>query len=188
MILQKIKTLPLAFILGGAVSVTTALTFPAYTGAGLAFSGGILGGAAVMDKKRQEEEIKREQATRVSTCFTTLYEKNQGLIDPVQLAFFANISADRAHAFLLSLAESNNGQKIATEQGVGVVFNFPHPDNVLERLSKNATEWAQAQTQQLQAELEQHKRILQFMQAQQAAASLTPKAQDPDPWTPQPGV
>jgi hypothetical protein len=190
MILQKIKTIPVALILGGAAGIATAITAPQYVGAALAFSGGILGGAAVVEKRRETQEIKREQATRVSTCFSTLYEKNQGLIDPVQLAFFSNISVDRAHAFLSSLAEGNNGQKIPTDQGVGVVFNFPHPDNALERLSKNAADWAQAQTQKLEAELDQYKRAVQFMQAQQAAAALTPKpaAREQDPWTPQPGV
>jgi hypothetical protein len=190
MILQKIKTIPVALILGGAAGIATAITAPQYVGSALAFSGGLLGGAAVVERRREEQEIKREQATRVSTCFSTLYEKNQGLIDPVQLAFFSNISVDRAHAFLTSLAEGNNGQKIPTDQGVGVVFNFPHPDNVLERLSKNAAEWAQAQTQKLEEELEQYKRAVQFMQAQQAASSLTPKAaaREQDPWVPQPGI
>ena len=172
MILQKIKTIPVALILGGIAGIATAFTAPQYVGAALAFSGGLLGGASVVERRRSEDEIKREQATRVTSCFATLYEKNQGLIDPVQLAFFSNISLEKSHNFLSTLAENSNGQKIPTDQGIGVFFNFPHPDNVLDGLTKNASDWAQAQTQKLEAEVEQYKRAMQFMQVQQAASAL----------------
>lgn len=190
MILQKIKTIPVALILGGAAGIATAITAPQYVGAALAFSGGILGGAAVADKQRSERSRQNEQAARVGACFTALYEQNKGVVDPVQLSFLADVPLERAHTFLTSLAEGNQGQKIPTDQGIGVLFSFPHVENTLDRMTQNANAWVQAQTKELEGQLEQHKRVIQMLQAQQAAASLTPRppVKDPDPWTPQPGI
>ena len=97
----------------------------------------------------------------------------------------ANCPLNHAHDFLTVIAEESNGQKVATQQGVGVVFNFPHSKNALDDLSKNAANWAQAQNKQLQLDLDQHKRALQMVQAQQAAAAMQVRQPDfdkPDPW------
>jgi hypothetical protein len=108
-----------------------------------------------------------------------LYEKNNGVIDPVELSFLSNIPVQESHDFLSTIAEANGGQKISVKDGVGVLFSYPHTTNALDTLSKNAAAWAEAQTQQLQGELQQHKQAIQLMQAQQAAAKLQ---QNSSPW------
>ena len=108
------------------------------------------------------------------------------MVDPVELAFLANCPITHAHNFLTAVAEESDGQKISVNTGAGVVFNFPHTQSALDNLSKNASNWAQAQTKQLQTELEQHKRAIQMIQAQQAAAKMQTQANTPaektDPW------
>lgn len=189
MILKSPKAVPLATVCGAIVGIATAITSPQYVGASLAFMGGLLGGAAVTSERRVRTLISEEQGIRVTACFRTLYELNRGLIDPVQLAFLANVPTDNAHAFLTALAEGTNGEKIATNSaGLGVAFNFPHTANVLEALTKNAQEWATAQTTQLQQDLQQHKQALAMMQLQQQGVPFSKPKEESDPWTPQPGL
>ena len=182
-----------ALFIGGAIGVATTFINPVYTGASLAFMGGLIGGAA-LNSERNQKALKQEiEAERVSSCFSTLYDKNRGLIDPVELAFLSKCSVSQAHGFLSAIAEEAGGTKVSTKNGVGVVFNFPHSNSALDDLSKNASAWAVAQTKKLNEELEKHKRAIQMIQAQQAqaAASANARAQlarkpeqaeERDPW------
>ena len=72
-----------------------------------------------------------------------------------------------------------------------MLFAFPHSQNALDELSKNAENWAKAQNQQLQEQMEKQQKILQMMQLRQAAAQQQATVnKDPDPWTAtgQPGL
>jgi hypothetical protein len=181
----QFKAIDAALIIGGAIGIATSVINPVYTGASLAFMGGLLGGASIQAQRSVKKEIRSKEAERVGVTFAALYDKNKGLIDPVELSFLANCPLNHAHDFLSVIAEESNGQKIATKQGVGVVFNFPHSRNALDDLSQNASNWAQAQTKQLQQELDNHKRAIQMVQAQQAAVAMQAKQPDfdkPDPW------
>lgn len=192
MILQKIKTMPVALVLGGAATIATLALVPQQVGAALAFTGGLMGGAAAVSERTARKQQESADAQRVSTCFATLYEKNQGLIDPVQLAFLANVPIDKAYGFLAALAENSNGQKVPVEQGTGVLFSFPHTEGALAKLTANAQAWAQAQTQDLTNALEQSRRTIQYLQAQQAVSNMGGQqlqaqpqpALQQDPWTP----
>lgn len=175
----KIKPVQIVVGLGAAVGIVTAVQAPAYASGSLAFIGGLFGGAAMVSNTEREKVQSRERATRVASCFSTLYEKNNGVIDPVELSFLSNIPVQESHDFLSTIAEANGGQKISVKDGVGVLFSYPHTTNALDTLSKNAAAWAEAQTQQLQGELQQHKQAIQLMQAQQAAAKLQ---QNSSPW------
>ena len=68
-----------------------------------------------------------------------------------------------------------------------MLFNFPHTNNALDTLSKNASAWAQAQTQSLQKELEHHKKAIGLIRDQHDAVNMQQKQQQqevnkPDPW------
>ena len=181
----QFKAINAALFIGGTIGVVTSVLNPMYSGVSLAFMGGLLGGASLQEQRSASKEKSKKEAERVGVTFATLYDKNRGLIDPVELSFLANCPLNHAHDFLTVIAEESNGQKVATQQGVGVVFNFPHSRNALDDLSKNATNWAQAQNKQLQMDLDQHKRSLQMLQAQQAAAAMQARQPDfdkPDPW------
>lgn len=172
-----------SLVLSAAVGITTAITAPQYVGASLAFAGGLIGGSAVAREKTQKKAREQETAIRVTSCFSSLYESNRGIIDPVQLAFLSNVSVDKAHDFLTALAENNNGQKVPVKTGVGVVFSYPHTQAALDELTANAKKWAQDQTQQMAAELDEHKRAIQYLQLQQAAAKSSNQVRDePSPW------
>jgi len=175
----KIKPVQIVVGLGAAVGIMTAVQAPAYASGSLAFIGGLFGGAAMASNSEREKIQSRERATRVASCFSTLYEKNNGVIDPIELSFLSNIPVQESHDFLSTIAEANGGQKISVKDGVGVLFSYPHTANALDTLSKNAAAWAEAQTQQLQGELQQHKQAIQLMQAQQAAAKIQ---QNSSPW------
>jgi hypothetical protein len=176
-------TLAVAGTIG--IGVAAIATAPQQLGAALAFGGGLIGGAGIGRERAIRQKRNEEAATRVTACFTALYEANRGVVDPMQLGILANIPGDQAHAFLTGLAENTNGQKITVKQGAGVVFAFPHSQSALDELTINARKWAEAQTQQLNAELTQHKQALQYIQLQQAAAAIpkTPAPTiEPSPW------
>jgi hypothetical protein len=177
--------LTLAVAASAAVGITTAITAPQFVGASLAFAGGLIGGAGIGRERALRQKRNEEAATRVTACFTALYEANRGVVDPMQLGILANIPGDQAHSFLTGLAETTNGQKITVKQGAGVIFAFPHSQSALDELTVNARKWAEAQTQQLSAELNQHRQALQYIQLQQAAAAVpkTPAPSiEPSPW------
>jgi hypothetical protein len=177
--------LTLAVVASAAVGITTAITAPQFVGASFAFAGGLIGGAGIGRERALRQKRNDEAATRVTACFSALYEANRGIVDPLQLGMLANIPGDQAYAFLTGLAETTNGQKISVKQGGGAVFAFPHSQSALDELTANARKWAEAQTQQLSAELSQHKQALQYLQLQQAAATM-PKSPaprtEPSPW------
>jgi len=177
--------LTLAIAAGAVVGITTAVTAPQFVGASFAFAGGLIGGAGISRERALRQKSNDEVATRVTNCFASLYEANRGVVDPIQLGVLANIPGNSAYAFLSELAENTNGQKITVKQGAGVVFAFPHSQSALDELTVNAKRWAEAQTQQLSAELNQHKQALQYIQLQQAASTMpkTPApAAAPSPW------
>lgn len=176
-----LKPVNFALAIGGAAGIATAVINPAYLGQSFAFLGGIVGGASLAQNKSRDEMIRKVESQRVTSSFSALYEKNRGLIDPIELAFVANCTVNQANDFLTLLAEDTGGQKIPTKTGTGVVFNFSHTSNALDTLSKNASEWAQAQTTQIQNELAQHKQAIQLLRAQQAAATLNKQTPAPTP-------
>ena len=193
----KIKPETLAVLTTLPIGITTALISPSNLGSVIGFTGGLIGGASVATlsqvRKQKKEEDDLITTQRVSSCFTVLYETNKGLVDPIQLAYHANIDLGRAHEFLNALAENTNGSKIATKDGLGVVFNFSHAENVLNNLTKNAQAWVQAQTAELQNELTKYqeatKQAAQLARLQQAAANanaMQRAVQNPapsnDPW------
>ena len=194
---MQLKLINVALAIGGATSIATAVLNPAYLGVSFGFMGGIVGGAALSSSKNYEKEKRTAEADRVSQCFTALYEKNRGVVDPVEVSFLANCSVERAYTFLSALSEETNAQKINVKQGVGVIFNFPHTSNVLDDMTKNATAWAKSQTEQLMAENQQLQQNMQLVRTQAAAAvsSMNARSQPVaqsngavkvDPWTPTP--
>jgi len=176
-------SLTLAVVASAVVGVTTAATNPQFVGFSYAFAGGLIGGAGIATEKSLRQKQKSETATRVASCFAALYEANKGIVDPTQLGVIANIPFDLAHAYLTDIAERTNGQKISVKQGSGAVFVYPHTQSALDELTTNAKNWADAQTKQLNEELNQHKQALQFMRLQQASAAV-PKTPAPtqSPW------
>lgn len=177
--------LALALAATGVIGVATVVTAPQFLGVSMAFAGGLVGGAGIGRERALRQKNNEQTITRVTACFSALYEANRGVVDPMQLGVLANIPGERAYKFLTDLAETTNGQKITVKQGAGVVFAFPHSQSALDELTENARKWANAQTQQLTAELNQHKQALQYMQLQQAAAAIpkTPAPiQEPNPW------
>jgi hypothetical protein len=182
----QIKAVDFALLVGAGATVATAIVTPTYTGAALAFLGGLAGGSAVVTERKYKREDEIREAERVTQCFRTLYDKNRGIIDPVELAILSNTPIDKSHSFLSSICEESGGQKVPSQQGTGVLFSFPHTNNALDSLSKNASAWAQAQTQSIQQELDQHKKAIGMLRAQQAAAIQQQNKQQevnkPDPW------
>ena len=170
---------------GIATGVTTVFVAPNSTGAALAFVGGVIGGSSLVSERSTRKEVKEKESQDVVNVFAALYEKNNGLIDPVELAFLSRTSVDKAHAFLENLAEVNNGSKIPLPNGFGVAFNFPHVSSVLDELTKNAQGWAVAQNQKLSEELAQTRasfNILRLQNASRQTNGTAPVQQDPDPW------
>lgn len=166
--MPQLKLVPLTILSGSVVAVATAFTAPQFVGAPLAFIGGALSGASIVDKKSRSKNEGKEISSRVSGAFSAMYERNRGLVDPVELAFIANVGVNQVHSFLESLSESTGGSKIPSKDGLGVVFNFPHTANVLDELSKNAQAWATNQTADLSNQLEQHRQALRAVQLSQA--------------------
>lgn len=173
--MASLKSETLTIIVGGVAAVATAVTAPQFVGAPLTFIGGVLAGSSIAKAKSIKEQAGKDTASRVSGAFSAIYERNRGLVDPAELGFIANVSVNQAHAFLTSLAESTGGSKVASKDGLGVIFNFPHAANVLDELSQNAQAWASSQTAELSQQLEQHRQALRAVQLQQA--TMPPKAQ-----------
>ncbi len=165
---MQLKLVPLTIIFGGAAAVATAVTAPQFVGAPLAFIGGALAGGSVVEKRQSNLQEKKATAARVSGAFAAIYEKNRGLVDPVELGFVSNVSVNQSHAFLENLAETTGGNKITHRDGVGVSFNFPHANNVLDELTRNAQNWAVNQNSELIQSLEQHRQALRATQMAQA--------------------
>ena len=161
------KLFPPTLLVGGAAAVATAVTAPQFVGAPLTFIGGALAGLSIAERKDNKHLENKNTASRVSGAFSALYERNRGLIDPVELSFVANVDLEKAYSFLEALAESTGATKVNNNQGVGASFNFPHTANVLEELSSNAQNWSNQQTAALNVQLEQHKMALRAAQLAQ---------------------
>jgi hypothetical protein len=134
-----------------------------------------------------ENKERKNNTERVTSTFSALYEINNGIVEPTQLAYLANIQPQQAYNFLEGLAENTGGQKVQTKTNNGVIFAFPHASNALEELSKNAQDWVRAQTEGLVFELEKHKQAIQMMQSQNANLMATisnsqKSSTDNDPW------
>lgn len=179
-------SLAASLAVSASIGITTAIAAPEQLGVSLAFTGGVSAGLCSLRERKSRLEKETETGHRVTSVFAALYESNRGLVDPVQLSFLANIPLDKAHTFLSTVAEANNGQKVPTKGGTGAVFTFPHTQGALDELSSNAQKWAEAQTKKMASDLDEHKRAIQYLQLQQKAAAAgtsIPQIKDePSPW------
>jgi len=128
----------------------TAVFSPLNMSTAIAAAGGALAGTSVTIEYRRKKENETVEAIKVAKSFSYLYETNRGLLNPQQLSFSSDIPVDKSEVFLNALAESQGGQRIETE--TGVVYKFPHPQNVLDRLAENATAWVEEQKKLLEQE------------------------------------
>jgi hypothetical protein len=151
----------------GVAGAATLLSPSAAPVVAAGFGGGLCG-ATLLNGKRQDEEEKRIESTRVAKTFSFLYENNKGLIGAEQLAFNADIDIERAVVFLDALAAEQRGQVINTS--TGKVYNFPHPSNALDELTKNASAWAEARCEPLLQEIGSLQHRVTILQAQAAVA------------------
>lgn len=175
-------------LVGAAGTLSTAVVRPEYISVAMSATGGMLAGASVANEYRRKSEENAVEAAKVAKVFTYLYEQNKGLLIPEQLAFNADISFDKAKVFLSALAESEGGQEIPTEKSV--MYKMPHPENVLDQLTANATAWAENRNTALVNENMTLKQQLAMVQnvitkmnqvtTQQQAAVAAPDS--PDPW------
>jgi hypothetical protein len=135
--------------------------------AAASFGGGLFSASLLADDgRRRKEEDKRVESARVAKVFSFLYENNRGLVSPQQLAFNADITPERADIFLEALSQDQNGQAIPTQSGK--VYNFPHPSNALDELTRNATAWADAKCEPLLNEIGSLKQQMKVLQAHAA--------------------
>jgi hypothetical protein len=160
---------------------------PEFFGVSMAFGAGVVGGLSAAKVRMLENKERKNNTERVTSTFSALYEINNGIVEPTQLAYLANIQPQQAYNFLEGLAENTGGQKVQTKANNGVIFAFPHASNALEELSKNAQDWVRAQTEGLVFELEKHKQAIQMMQSQNANLMATisnsqKSSTDNDPW------
>ena len=165
------------FGIGIAASAATAVLQPTIFAPTLAATGGILAGVQLGVESRRKKDEQTNEAFKVGKVFSILYETNKGLVSPDQLSYNSDITIQKAESFLTALAGQQGGQPLQTEQGL--VYSFPHPQNVITTLTNNATNWAQQQTQALQVENDNLKR--QAINLQQALAAHSQKAAAPEP-------
>ena len=165
--------------IGGAVSLAVGIVSPSFVGAPLAFIGGGLAGASVIEKRRYEEEDGLTTAGQVTGAFRVLYERNRGIISPTELAIYSDIDVETSENYLSALSDDTNGQKIQDPKTGQVIFSFPHGQNVLDELSKNAQDWAQsqvqAQSQQSEVLARQLEEANQLIRAAQMAQATAPR-------------
>ena len=152
------------------IGVAGAATFanPAAASAVAAGFGGSLCGATLLSSRKKDEEAEKVESARVAKTFSFLYETNRGLISPEQLAFNADIEPERASVFIDALADEQRGLTIDTPKGK--IYNFPHPSNALDELTKNASAWAEARCQPLLQEIGSLQHKVTVLQAQAAVA------------------
>jgi hypothetical protein len=135
---------------GALGTLSTAVVRPEYISVAMSATGGLLTGASVASEIRRKSEEDAVEAAKVAKVFNYLYEQNKGLLIPEQLAFNSDIPFDKAKTILAALAESQGGQAIPTENSV--MFKLPHPENVLDQLTANATAWAESRNTALASE------------------------------------
>lgn len=190
---MKTSTL-ITMLVGIGVAGAATLLSPSAAPVVAAGFGGGLCGATLLNGKRRDEEEKKVESTRVAKTFSFLYENNKGLIGAEQLAFNADIDIERAVVFLDALAAEQRGQVINTS--TGKIYNFPHPSNALDELTKNASAWAEARCEPLLQEIGSLQNKVTILQAQAAvtktaipevssqifAANNRPPEVATDPW------
>jgi hypothetical protein len=110
-----------------------------------------MGGAAYISEFRRKKESDAIEATRVATVFSGLYDQNRGLVSPNQLSIVAGVPLDKTTVFLKAFCENQNGKHIKSADGD--VYNFAHPNNVLDQLTSNAQAWAKSQSEPLLQEI-----------------------------------
>jgi len=175
---------------GGISSVVVGVVNPQFVAAPLCFTGGALAGASVIEKKRYEQTKGISTSGRVSGAFKVLYETNRGLITSTSLALGAEVDVQVAEAYLDALAKETGGKRLENPQGDGVVYNFPHAENVLNELSENAQKWAQQEITKanqaaltLSQQLEEAQQLIRVAQmAQVTAPRQTAKRTNDDLW------
>ena len=164
---MKTSTLITMLVGIGVAGAATILSPSAAPVVAAGFGGGLCGATLLSGKQKDDEEKKIESA-RVAKTFSFLYENNKGLIGAEQLAFNADIDIERAVVFLDALAAEQRGQVINTS--TGKVYNFPHPSNALDELTKNASAWAEARCEPLLQEIGSLQHKVTILQAQAAVA------------------
>ena len=172
------------FGLGIAASTAAAILQPTIFAPTLAATGGILAGVQLGVESRRKKDEQTNEAFKVGKVFSILYETNKGIVSPDQLSYNSDITIQKADSFLKALADQQGGQPLQTEQGL--IYTFPHPQNVITTLTTNANNWAQQQTQALQLENDNLKR--QATNLQQALALHTQQKQakaEPPTYIPQ---
>jgi hypothetical protein len=184
-----------AALVGLGFAASGAAIYPPATAVAMAgFGGGLCGAAVLTDRGRRKEEEAKIESARVAKVFSFLYENNRGLVNPQQLAFNADITPERADIFLEALSQDQNGQAIQTQSGK--VYNFPHPSNALDELTRNATAWVEAKCEPLLNEIGSLKQQMTIMQARASinqipnsdsasktfASNNNPPQSPSDPW------
>ena len=130
--------------IGLSAGIITGISAPSAFAPTLALMGGALAGVSLTNEAARKREENMRESFRVAAAFKKLYEANRGVVSPQQLSIESDIPLEQALRFLEALAEDQKAADINTEQGH--VFNFPHPANVLDKLTSNAQAWAKSQT------------------------------------------
>lgn len=162
-------------VIGGILGITAAgavaaaLTNPANVATMLAGGAGVVFGASAAAELKRKREHFTFEAIRVSENFKQIYENNRGLVNPQQLSIASDIPLERAVSFLEALAKDHKGMLIPSEKGV--VFSFPHPQNVLQQLTDNANAWVKSQIEPLQAQNAALKQQLTFYELKERAVT-----------------
>lgn len=149
--------------------------------------GGAMGGAALASEIRRKQEDEAVEAARVATAFSGLYELNKGIVSPNQLSILAGVPIEKTTIFLKAFCENQKGKHIQSPNGD--IYNFSHPNNVLDQLTKNAQEWAQSQTNpllqenaNLKVELNQLRSYINRPPVTVPQAILNNSEEQSDPW------
>jgi len=175
---------------GAATNVATAVIAPQYLAVSAASIGGLLSGLSLAIESQRKRNAKEVEAVRVAETFKHLYDKNRGLLNPQELSLLTEVSLERTDLFLRALAADQSGQPINTDKGI--VYNFPHPENILDQLTNNAQAWVASQTEPLLKENNALKQQLALLQAISMNRNKQPMPQVPqvlkndeeaqDPW------
>lgn len=148
--------------LGLAGAAASSVLSPTLYAPSLAATGGVLLGAHVALERRRVKYKSAEEAAKVGKVFCVLYEINKGLINPDQLSYLSDITIERADNFLAALSTQQGGDKVETEKGV--VYSFPHTQNIIDTLVSRAATWADQQTEPILRENSQLKQNLIALQ------------------------
>ena len=149
--------------LGFAAAATASVVGPKFYAPALAATGGMMMGAHVALERRRTRNKKTEEAAKVGKVFSVLYETNRGLISPDQLSYHAEITIDKADMFLAALCQQQAGHKMQVENGV--VYSFPHTQNIIDTLTSRAAAWADQQTDSVIRENAQLKQTVTALQS-----------------------